>query len=120
MMIARCFFLVNRSYEFWRAYASIRGIEVTYFTYEDLIGAPDPYVKSIIEHAGETVDEIPESLLKIQRDEITEDWLARFQKEIPTLNITAASTPQRQPRPDPSNLRRLLTGKPLKPYPHTY
>ena len=120
MMIARCFFLVNRSYEFWWAYASIRGIEVTYFTYEDLIGAPDPYVKSIIEHAGETVDEIPESLLKIQRDEITEDWLARFQKEIPTLNITAASTPQRQPRPDPSNLRRLLTGKPLKPYPHTY
>lgn len=120
MMIARCYFLVNQSYEYWRTYTSIRGIKVTYFTYEDLIGAPDPYVESIARHAGETVDRIPESPLKIQRDEITEIWLERFQKDLPTLNITVASAPQRQPRPDLSNLRRLLTGKPLKPYPYTY
>lgn len=120
MMIARCFFLVSRSYEFWRTYTSIRGIEVTHFTYEDLVSAPDPYVKSIAEHAGETVDDIPKSSLKIQRDEVTEYWLDRFQKDLPTLNIAAASTPQRQPRPDLSNLGRLVTGRPLKPYPYTY
>lgn len=120
ILIARCFFLVNRSYEYWRAYASIRGLDITYFTYEDLIGKPDPFVKHIAQHAGEAVDEIPKSPLKIQRDEMTEEWLKRFQADLPNLNITAASTLQRQPRPDPSNLRRLVTGKPLKPYPYTY
>jgi trehalose 2-sulfotransferase len=120
MMIARCFFLVNQSYEFWRAYTAIRGIKVTHFTYEDLVGAPYPFVQSIAEHANETVDIIPESPLKIQRDELTEVWLERFQKELPSLNITEASTPQRQPRPDPANLVRMLTGKRLKPFPCAY
>ena len=39
---------------------------------EDATQAPDPHVKSIVEHVGETVDEIPASFLKIQRDEMTE------------------------------------------------
>jgi trehalose 2-sulfotransferase len=120
MMIARCFFLVNQSYEFWRNYTTIRDIKVTCFTYEDLIGAPDAYVRAIAKHAGESVDNIAESPLKIQRDEITEVWLTRFQNDLPRLNITAAASPQRWPRPNLSNLWRLLTGKPLKPYPYTY
>lgn len=39
---------------------------------EDATQAPDPHVKSIVEHVGETVDEMPASFLKIQRDEMTE------------------------------------------------
>ena len=73
------------------------------------IQAPDPHVKSIVEHVGETVDETPESFPKIQSNEMTEYWLTQFQKKLSRLNITVASTPQRQSRRDLPNLGRLLT-----------
>ena len=76
---------------------------------EDAIQAPDPHVKSIVEHVGETVDETPESFPKIQSNEMTEYWLTQFQKKLSRLNITVASTPQRQSRRDLPNLGRLLT-----------
>ena len=119
-MIARCFFLISRSYDYWDTTISIRQLDATKFVYEDLIGKPDAYVQCIAEHAHEGVDTIPESPLKIQRDETTEEWIERFKNDLPNLNIVAASTPQRQPRRDPSNLRRFLMAKAMKPFPYTY
>ena len=118
--IARCFFLINRSYAFWEDYAGIRQLEVTKFIYEDLLSAPQPYVDAIAKHANETVDTLPSSDFKIQRDDTTEEWIERFNKDIPNLNLVAASTPHRTYRRDPSNMGRFLRAKPMKPYPFTY
>lgn len=118
--IARCYFLINRSYAFWEDYAEIRKLEVTKFIYEDLVAAPQPYVDCIAQHAGETVEALPSSDYQIQRDDKTEEWIEQFKTDFETLNLVAASTPHRPYRRSLSNLGRFLTRKTMKPYPFTY
>lgn len=118
--IARCYFLINRSYEYWEDYTSLRGLDSTKFIYEDLLETPKDYVDVIANHAGVDIDELPSSKFKIQRDELTESWIERFNTELPKLNLVDASTLHRTYRNDPSNLYRFLTKKAMKPYPFTY
>lgn len=119
-LIARCFFLINRSYDFWDTYIQIRDLPVTQLHYEDMLETPQPYVDCIAKHAGITLGELPESPLKIQRDEITEDWINRFQADLPSLNLVENSTAHRPYHDKPSNLLRFLGRKPMKPYPFTF
>lgn len=119
-MIARCFFLISRSHDYWHTTINIRQLKTKKFVYEDLINNPNSYIECIADHAGVKVHNIPETSLKIQRDEKTENWLERFREDIRTLNIVDASTPQRQPRRDMSNALRFFKGKAMKPFPYSY
>lgn len=118
--ICRCYFLLARSESYWSTYLGLRQFRAASFVYEDLVENPRPFVECVGNHSGTTVTSIPQSKHSIQRDELTENWLARFIQDASTKGIVAQSTPSRQPRTTISNLVRLVGGKALKPYPYTF
>lgn len=119
-MICRCYFLISRSDAYWDAYLGIRNLDSSSFVYEDLLDDPRSFVDCLADHAGCQVNQIPQSKLSIQRDGLTEEWLARFTEDVRQRGIVEQSAPSRQPRASASNLLRLLRGAALKPYPYNY
>lgn len=119
-LICRCYFLLSRSDAYWNAYFGLRQLELECFVYEDLLDDPRKFVDCIANHCGGRVSSLPKSKHSIQRDALTEEWLARFVEDVDRKGIVEPSTPSRQPPATLSNLARLVRGRPLKPYPYTY
>jgi LPS sulfotransferase NodH len=118
-MIVRSYFLTNHAYDFWEAYLGLLDIEHRHFVYEDLVGDPSPFLACVAETFGMEPPPRVVSELKVQRDETTEQWRARFLEELKTRSILAASLP-RAPYRNPKNLWRFLTGRQMRPRPFTY
>lgn len=118
--ICRCFFLIERSYAYWESYLKLRDLNSDLFEYENLVADPQPYIDALAAHAGEVELPAPKSDLKVQRDDITEEWLDRFKAEVARNGIVAHSTPARPYRRTFSNFARFFMRRQMKPYPHVY
>lgn len=118
--ICRCFFLIERSYAYWESYLNLRNLKADLFEYETLVSNPQPYVNALAVHAGETDLPAPETNLKVQRDDRTEEWLERFQVDVARNGIVSHSTPARPYRRTLSNLARFFMGRQMKPYSYVY
>lgn len=118
--IARCYFLIRRSYAFWDSYALLRGIEAPEFVYEDMLASPEPYVRAVADHAG--LADLPpvETDLKIQRDAVSDAWRARFLEEAATADLVPLAAGSRAKARTVSNLGRFLSGQEMKPYAYSY
>jgi len=112
--ICECYFLIGRSYEFWRGYLALLGFEAMLFIYEDLLDDPTPFVSHVASSMGAEAPAQLESELRVQRDEITEEWLERFRSDLARRDIVLNAGLDRRFRRSPSNLNRFLRGKEMK------
>lgn len=117
-LICRCYFIVNRSDQFWSDYLKLRGFEFETFTYENLLPTGAPFVKFVADHAGIYDLPTPESNLSIQRGKSVEAWKERFQNDALTAEFIPSTTPSEPARRSLSNLRRFLGKKHMKPVPY--
>lgn len=118
--ICRCYFIVNRSDQFWDDYLKLRGFEFEPFIYEKLLPTGAPFVKFVADHAGIHDLPPPESDLSVQRGQTTEIWKARFQSEALTAEFISSTMPSEPPRRNLSNLRRFFGKRHMKPGPYGY
>lgn len=118
--ICRSYLLIQRSYTFWESYCTLRGLPAREFVYEDLLDAPDPWLRHLADHAG--VAELPtvETDLRIQRSATTEEWRARFLAEAAQAGLTDLARDARPRSRTPTNLARFLLGREMKPYAYSY
>lgn len=118
--IARCYFLIQRSYAFWEGYATLRGQDAPEFVYEDMLASPEPYLRFVADH-GE-ISELPpvETDLQILRNEVTEEWYARFMAEAGEADILGPASGARGKTRTVSNFVRLLRNRETKPYIHGF
>jgi trehalose 2-sulfotransferase len=119
-LLCRSFFLIERSYDYWKSYLSLRGLAADELFYEDLVPDPKPFIKVFSDHAG--LAEVPDfsSGLSILRDAKTDEWRQRFIEDIKRKNIVTPSSPSRPYRRSLGNLARFLSGRQMKPYPYAY
>ena len=118
--ICRCYFMIDRSYAYWQSYCHLRQLREVHFAYEDMLPDPMPFVAAVANHAGVASIELPKSRHSVQRDEVTEEWVARFQADLPTSDVVPASATHGAPARTPANFLRFLRGRHLKPYPYQY
>lgn len=115
--IARCYFMIGRSNEFWKDYITLRGFECASFTYEALMPTGTDFVRFAANHAGIEDVEVPESKMRIQRNSRTEDWKSQFLEDIRTAEFLPETTPSRPHKVNLSNTFRYFAKKQMKPVP---
>ncbi len=118
--ICRCYFMVSRSYEFWKSYLDLKQLAHQHFFYEDMIPEPDIFVQTIAKHADVAMPLDYSTERLIQSDRTSGEWEKRFLDEALNKPFISASTPARPPRRTLSNLGRFLSRKPMKPFPFTF
>lgn len=118
--ICRCYFMINRSYDYWKSYIDIIGARSNHFIYEDLVGDPRPYVNFVADAFGEPHPAETTTDLKVQRDDLTEEWLARFREEAKEREFLHCTTPSRLPNRTLRNLKLFAQKKQMKPVPYAY
>ncbi|WP_164721656.1 Stf0 family sulfotransferase [Silicimonas algicola] len=118
--ICRFYFLIERSYSFWRSYTALNGMPTKTFIYEDLLPDGNDFVQALANHAEVSEYQGTSSALQVQRDSVSEEWRSRFLDEIGDREPLDFVSPSRPSHLRVSNFWRLLTGTPLKPYPHLY
>lgn len=113
--ISRCYFMIERSYNFWNSYLTLRNLDYDAFDYEDMLHDPTPFVQAVARHAG--IMDLPpfHSDTDIQRNKSTNDWKARFLAEAEIADIINASTPSRPAKRSLVNLGRFMQRKQMKP-----
>ncbi|WP_026619745.1 trehalose 2-sulfotransferase (plasmid) [Ensifer sp. WSM1721] len=88
--IARCFFYIRDSYIFWQSYLELTGVTFTEFVYEDIVPDPSSFVRHIAEHLQVSLPAEPQTSLAVQRDELTERWIARFNEDRRSADLLEA------------------------------
>ncbi len=79
--IARCFFYIRDSYTFWQSYLELAGAKSTSFVYEDLVPDPSPFIACVAEHLKVPLPGKLPTSMAVQRDELTDEWIARFNED---------------------------------------
>ncbi|WP_018240159.1 Stf0 family sulfotransferase [Ensifer sp. BR816] len=79
--IARCFFYIRDSYCFWQSYLELTGTKSTEFVYEDLVQDPSPFVSCVAEHLQVASQGKLRTSMAVQRDALTDEWIARFNED---------------------------------------
>jgi len=111
--ISQAFFQIEQSYAFWRAYLNLSQLPRRQFVYEDLQQDPQPYVEAVAELLDVPVPAaVPVSPYTIQRDDLTEDWVARFRREAAERGAIEAIEEAPVPR-TLDNLARFAMKRPL-------
>jgi len=111
--ISQAFFQIEQSYAFWRAYLDLSQLPYRHFLYEDLLPDPKPYLDAVAELLDVPVPAtVPVSQLKIQRDELTEDWVKRFRQEAEKKGAIEAIEEAPVPR-TLDNFARIALKRPL-------
>ena len=111
--ISQAFFQVEQSYAFWRAYLNLSELPYRHFVYEDLLADPQPYLDAVAELLDVAAPAtVPVSHLRIQRDDVTEDWARRFRQEAGHKGAIEAIGDAPVPR-TLDNLARFATKRPL-------
>ncbi|MBZ9693945.1 Stf0 family sulfotransferase [Mesorhizobium sp. CO1-1-9] len=81
--ISQAYFQIDRSYAYWRSYVALLGVDCLSFVYEDLQPDPKPYLQAVAQFMAVTAPESTStSKFTIQRDSLTEEWLARFREDV--------------------------------------
>ncbi len=91
--ICRAYFDIERSYAFWRAYFTLQNLDRAEFFYEDLLPDPMPYLHALAAHLCVQAPVQQRTDLVIQRDSLTEEWLARFKDDLGSRSVLEAYTP---------------------------
>lgn len=113
--ICRCYIGIGNSYTFWQDYLELKKLTYESFVYEDLLKNPQLFVNTIAAHAGVQNIECPPSKLEIQRDEVTENWVSKFNHDAATKNIVKNATYRPAQKRNLKGVLRFFTGKLLKP-----
>ncbi|MDN5928930.1 MAG: Stf0 family sulfotransferase [Hyphomicrobiales bacterium] len=116
--ICRCYFFIDQSYAFWRSYLELLELPHDTFFYEDLVPDPAPFIQSVSSHMGIKAPETPQSEFRIQRDNVTEEWVLQFRKDLAERNVLSHGF-QRLPGRNVRNLARFLRKDPMLPLPFT-
>lgn len=88
--IARCYFYIRDSYAFWQSYLELIGAQFTEFVYEELAADPAPFVNHLMAHMQVPPPAELKTSMAVQRDELTEQWIARFNEDCRSANLLAA------------------------------
>ena len=75
----------------WRAYFARNGIEPLHLYYEDIVADPTGAVRAVAGHVGvegELEPDLSKLHVRVQRDELSDAWRARFLAEAGGLNRT--------------------------------
>lgn len=118
--ICRCYFMIGRSYDFWESWVSMLDLPATRFVYEDLVDDPSPFLNHVADAMGKPHPENAVTDLRIQRDDTTAEWAARFKKDLKERDFLLNLTPSRAPAPNLGNIGRFVARKPMKPLPYSY
>ncbi|MDK1493135.1 Stf0 family sulfotransferase [Sinorhizobium sp. 7-81] len=118
--IARCFFYIRESYNFWQSYLDLLGAPFTEFVYEDLAGDPSPFIAHIAEHLHVAPPEKAETRMVIQRDGLTEEWIARFNEDCQSGDLLRAYDRREHIPGKMRNFAKLATGKLEPRYPFAF
>ncbi|MBZ9986708.1 Stf0 sulfotransferase [Mesorhizobium sp. BH1-1-5] len=111
--ISQAFFQIEQSYAFWRAYVDLSQLPHRHFFYEDLLPDPRPYLEAVAELLDVPAPAaVPVSQLRIQRDDLTEDWVERFRQEAAKKGAIEAIEEVPVPR-TLDNFARIALKRPL-------
>lgn len=111
--ICQAYFQIEQSYAFWRAYLSLSELDFRQFFYEDLQQDPKPYLEAMADLMEVPVPETtPVSELRIQRDNLTEEWTTRFREDAASRAAIEAFEDMPVPR-TLGNLTRFALKRPL-------
>ncbi|MDW9357010.1 Stf0 sulfotransferase [Sinorhizobium meliloti] len=88
--MARCFFYIRDSYAFWQSYLELTGVEFAVFVYEELAADPIPFVSHLAEHLQVPLPAELQTSMAVQRDDLTEEWIARFHEDRRSANLLEA------------------------------
>ncbi|RAZ87083.1 Stf0 sulfotransferase [Mesorhizobium hawassense] len=111
--ISRAFFQIEQSYAFRRAYLDFSQLPSRHFVYEDLLADPQPYIEAVAGLLDVGVPaSLPVSRFVVQRDDITEDWVARFRQASAERGAIEAIEEQPVPR-TLQNFARIALKRPL-------
>ncbi|MGX5841131.1 Stf0 family sulfotransferase [Mesorhizobium sp. ArgA1] len=81
--ISQAYFQIDLSYAYWRSYVNLLGLDCRLFVYEDLLPDPNLYLEAFAEFMEVPAPESTSaSKFMIQRDSVTEEWLARFREDV--------------------------------------
>lgn len=118
--ICRAYFHVRRTYDFWRGYNDLHGLEALNFHYEDLLPDGMAFIEAVASHAG--VGDLPEPTPRhsIQRNSETEFWREHFLEDLEKQGVLPHALPIQKPFGRLSNYMRLARGEYLKPFPLSY
>ncbi|MEI9426509.1 Stf0 family sulfotransferase [Mesorhizobium sp. Cs1299R1N3] len=112
--ICQAYFLIEQSYAFWEAYLRLADLHYDHFFYEDLLDDPRPYVASVARQLSvEMPDGEFETNLRLQRDDLTEDWAERFRNDVKSEDLLAHLPRKVAPR-NINNLARFLLKKQMR------
>ncbi|MDK1373543.1 MULTISPECIES: Stf0 family sulfotransferase [unclassified Sinorhizobium] len=118
--IARCFFYIRESYGFWQGYLDLLGVPFTEFAYEDLANDPSPFIAHIAGQLRVSPPATAETTMTVQRDDLTEEWIARFNEDCSSGDLLKAYDRREHIPGKMRNFAKLATGK-LKPrYPFAF
>ncbi|MCW8060089.1 Stf0 family sulfotransferase [Agrobacterium tumefaciens] len=118
--IARCYFVIGRSYDFWHSYTLLSGLTVTRLFYEDLLEDISPFARILQSAFDRPCPELTQSELSVQRDNVTEEWIERFSLEAQSSDFLRNATPSRPPQRTARNLFYFLSGRQMKPTPYSF
>ncbi|MEZ5776770.1 MAG: Stf0 family sulfotransferase [Paracoccaceae bacterium] len=115
--LCQAYFYIGRSYMYWESYLQLLGLPHETFVYEDLIGDPSAFMNPIREALEVDVNTDWKSNFRIQRDEMTEEWMSRFQSDAQKHDVVALSGFERPVGRSPRNLMKFLRKEQLRiPY----
>lgn len=118
--IARCFFYIRESYNFWQTYLELLRVPFTEFAYEDLAGDPHPFIAHIAEHLGVSAPATAETRMVVQRDGLTEEWIARFNEDCRSGDLLRAYDRREHIPGKMRNFAKLASGKLEPRYPFAF
>lgn len=78
------------SYAFWQSYLELSGAQFMEFVYEELAADPAPFVNHLVAHMQVAPPAELRTSMAVQRDELTEQWIARFNEDRRSANLLAA------------------------------
>lgn len=110
--ICRAYFYIEQSYAFWRAYLNVRNLAHEELSYEDLISDPSPFIRILADHLQVEAPSELRTDLKIQRDDVTEEWMQRFEADMAGKNGLESAAIWRPASRTPENLMRFFRKKP--------
>jgi LPS sulfotransferase NodH len=118
-LICRCYFFIERSYAFWQSYLDLLSLPHDLFIYEDMQHDPSPFLRAISEHLGVEPPDAAHSDLRVQRDALTEQWVARFEDDLHGSTVLAHGV-QKMPIRNFKNIGRFLRREPMLPLPFSF
>lgn len=119
-LICRCYFYIERSYAYWRSYLQITELPFDEFEYEALVDDVHPYLFRLAQVLDVATPSTPTTELRVQRDDQSEEWLARFRVDLEARSVLGPSALYIPPSRKFKNFWRLWKRKPMTPLPMNF